>query len=346
MFTTLVSLTPPPLSSPAAIAGPRVQGVVHTAASESLVVNATVFNPANVLPGGAQGRLASLYRFATGVAYPLPQGDYAIELRNSTSVLGRSTFAVNFESEYHTAGAQNHAPLPRQDVSFIMEWVPGTTQVVLLHNNIILDQRSVALHAPDVTILEPSGKADWQSATTQTLRWRGTHIDGNDLSYTVAYSHDGKTWDILASELRTTELKVDVDTLAGSANVQFRVIATDGVNTTLATTTGPISVPNKPPAVVISSPAPVAVVEPDSLVVLQGTATDLEDGMLPDDKLVWTSDRMTAPLGTGPSVPVDTLQPGVHTITLTATDKDGLVSTASTRLVVGHQLNLPLIKNR
>jgi hypothetical protein len=81
-------------------------------------------------------------------------------------------------------------------------------------------------------------------------------------------------------------------------------------------------------------------------VVLQGSATDFEDGSLPDEALSWSSD-VQGGLGTGASLPIASLLPGAHTITLTAIDSYGITSSASVKIFVGYQLDMPVVvKNR
>ena len=74
---------------------------------------------------------------------------------------------------------------------------------------------------------------------------------------------------------------------------------------------------------------------------------DLENGSLGDSALSWVS-SIDGALGAGKLLEVN-LSPGVHTITLTATDSGGLTSTASIQVTVVAQttsinkLFLPLV---
>lgn len=54
---------------------------------------------------------------------------------------------------------------------------------------------------------------------------------------------------------------------------------------------------------------------------LAGEAYDLEDGLLPDSALKWSSD-LQGDLGAGAQLAVS-LKPGVHTLTLSVQDSDG-----------------------
>ena len=82
---------------------------------------------------------------------------------------------------------------------------------------------------------------------------------------------------------------------------------------------------------------------PGSLVVLQGLGSDLEDGHLPDEALAWSSNRQGA-LGVGPSLALTTLQPGLHTITLTVMDAGGQTASTSVKLFVCHRVFTPAVR--
>jgi len=76
--------------------------------------------------------------------------------------------------------------------------------------------------------------------------------------------------------------------------------------------------------------------------LLEGTATDLEDGPLSDDTLFsWQSDR-EGELGIGRSLLYDDLLPGQHTVTLTVADSEGYVSEDSVTIFIASPLYLPL----
>lgn len=342
MFNNFSALA---MSAASAPGEPRTGVFQTTASSESLVVNATLYNPDVPNEGGGKlGEFDELYKVEGGLAYALPSGDYAVELRDGQNVLRRETFAVSFESEYDQHGSEPGDPDPRPEmgVSFIMPWEAGTTSVVLLHGEQVLDERAVSAGAPNVTITSPSGPATWPAGSNQTLTWTGSDPDGDALSYSVFYSHDaGASWVILATGLTSQSFEVSVDSLAGGSDVRFRVVATDGINTGHDETDAAISVPNKAPEAIITGPVMGHVVTPGALVVLQGTATDLEDGGLPDEALQWSSDRQGG-LGTGPSVALNSLEAGEHTITLTAIDSNGQTASASVEIFVGHRVYLPI----
>jgi hypothetical protein len=331
--------------------------VMHpTAAGESLVINATVYNPD--LAPEVPGTLGELYRIEGGVAYTLTVGDYAIELRNADgAVLASQPFVVNFLSEYspdpgaHTGSPEDAPPFPPEptskvDVSFIVPWVDGTQSVALVHAGELLDQRLVSNNPPQVLITSPTGEETWNQGETHDVSWQGLDLDGDSLVYNLFYSNNGGAdWILLAGDLISPTYPVDVNSMAGGSDVRFRVVATDGINTAVDETDQAITIPNQPPMPTILNPAFGSIVVPGGLVVLQGSATDMEDGTLPDGSLVWSSDRQ-GELGVGPSVALNSLNPGKHVITLTATDSYGISVQASVQIDIAYPLYIPLIERQ
>jgi hypothetical protein len=121
------------------------------------------------------------------------------------------------------------------------------------------------------------------------------------------------------------------------------VVASDGINTGFDETPATITIPNHAPIPIISEPVPGSFHHPGDLIVFAGIATDMEDGTLPGSALVW-SDNVQGGLGTGPTLPINTLTPGKHIITLTATDSYGISSSTTVDIFVGYALFLPVTR--
>ena len=106
-------------------------------------------------------------------------------------------------------------------------------------------------------------------------------------------------------------------------------------------TTGPPVVPGGPTAT-ITSPANNTSYTTGQRIEFRGTGTDNEDGVLPDASLAWSSNRGGA-MGTGGSLDYKDLSVGSHTVTLTATDSDGLKGYATVAVTVNEVPVLPPI---
>jgi hypothetical protein len=63
---------------------------------------------------------------------------------------------------------------------------------------------------------------------------------------------------------------------------------------------------------------------------------------VPDEAVVWSSERQGV-LGTGPPLPLNILQPGLHVIKLTATDSRGHASALATSIFIDSRTYLPQI---
>jgi hypothetical protein len=311
----------------------------------ALAIEVTVTNPAL---GPEMGFFTSLAKVDANVPIITPQpGDYSVELRDSgNAVLSSTTFAASFESEYSAhRGGQPGDPSPTAVAAAQMSipWVDGTAKIVLLHGASVLQSRDVSPTPPSVQFTSPTTAQTWAAGTTETLTWTASDPDpGTTLTYSVFYSIDGSEWDLLAANLTATSLAVEVDSLAGSPLARFRVVANDGLLIGEDETNAPISVPDKAPNAVIVSPENGNQVGIGDLLVLQGAGTDLEDGDLGDLALSWSSDRQGA-LGSGSVLPINNLQPGLHRITLTATDGNGQTGQSTVEVFVGARVELPLI---
>ena len=147
--------------------------------------------------------------------------------------------------------------------------------------------------------------------------------------YSVDYSPNGDQWYSLCPNTTETSLTVDLDRLPGGTAAVIRVTARCGVATTQGYSER-FTVPDKPPVAYIEH----ADVSQDD-VILTGYAYDLLDGTIYDEaRLAWSSD-LDGEIGRGNLVFADSLTPGRHTITLTATNSRGLASIATVSVTIG-----------
>jgi hypothetical protein len=200
----------------------------------------------------------------------------------------------------------------------------------------------VSADSPQVRLITPNGGERLQRAN-YNVTWRADDANHDEMTYTLLYSADGgTTWQTAAEGITVKQFNVDVGRLPGSTTALFRVIATDGVNTGQDDSDAVFLVPATAPSVRIISPGNGASFRTSQTIVLDGKATDIEQGELDDASLRWSSDIQGA-LGEGRSVAVSDLTPGLHTITLTATDRDGLATDASIVLEIVED-DLPILE--
>lgn len=163
------------------------------------------------------------------------------------------------------------------------------------------------------------------------VTWESSDPDGDLLTHTLAYSPDGgETWQGFAVGLEKTSMTAPRWGLPGSDDGLLKVIVSDGTHTIEAVSER-FSLPNNAPMVYIEEESfEVSVAAP---VILDADALDPEDGQLPGESIVWTSD-IDGLLGTGNQLYCmnDRLSVGEHTILATATDSAG--DTQSARVVV------------
>ncbi len=203
--------------------------------------------------------------------------------------------------------------------NLILPDLEGVEKIQLIRGGQVIAERSKTNHAPVVTLTSPQGGGLVQGMLN--VAWTATDEDGDRLSYSVLYSiNGGEVFETIGVELHQASLQYDTAKLGGSDRAVVRVVVTDGFNTT-SVDSQPFRVTSKPPRLVILSPAEGQTIFNGTNVTLEAEAFDPEDGPIPDDSIQWESD-LEGPLGTGHSLGV-TLPLGSHTLTVTATDRDG-----------------------
>lgn len=228
---------------------------------------------------------------------------------------------------------------PSKLFSLYTAMITGTKRITLKKENAVLAERIVSGNSPKIAISTPTGELSGK----QVISWIGEDADKDALTYSVWYTTNSKQWIPLAINLIKTSYEVNCDNLPGSDRAQFRVLASDGINTTEAHTTAMIRVAFKKPQVVISPmgnfnnpgvPNQIIAVSDANPLMLSGTAYDWEDGQSINlNTLQWRSDR-DGELGVGSWIVIRKLSPGKHKITLTATDSDKMQGSDSIQVVV------------
>ncbi len=295
----------------------------NATASEHLVVTGKILSPTDVITLSAFFRVPNSLDSVDHIS-----GTYHIRLlgAGNTELLDYP-FAPKF------------SPEDGEPVGLINEatpWMTGTQSIVILHNTPALITRTVSAHTPVITVTAPNG-GELLSGSSYTVTWTASDADSDPLTYLLEYSTDnGATWQLLGTNITRTQATIDLSLLPGTAQGLFRVWASDGVNTAFDASDAVFSVPSKLPSITSISPISDTAYVLSQTVTLEGSAYDPEDNVLGDAQLQWTSSLQGA-LGTGAFLQTTDLITGTHVITLTATDSDHNVATATTVITIGEE---------
>jgi hypothetical protein len=250
----------------------------------------------------------------------------------SGNTLATQALKVEF---YVTTNPPRH--LTEAPFSGTMRFPEGTArfQIVRAGDGAILKELAVSATPPQVSAVTPTTPGSLISGP-YTITWTARDAEADGLTYKVEYNADpagGQSeWMVLATELEERQWVEDFSQLPGGPAAVLRVTATDGVLAGSALS-AIFTVPFKAPQAFIDELEWGSRYEYGATILLEGEGYDLNDGWLPNDKLQWTSD-LAGLLGHGSPLMVENLQPGEHTITLTATNGAGLQGTAQIKLTV------------
>ena len=229
-----------------------------------------------------------------------------------------------------------------ETVEFLLTFSAPEQQVAQI--NLLIDDQVVSSlqpgsSEPKVTILEPTSTRVYQD--NMTISWMGTDTDANDsLWYIIQYSPDGgQSWLLLGADVsrpqNTDPLTLYLDDLnwvPGSTQGLVRIIASDGINTTIAFS-DIFEVAEQAPLAFINSPELGQSFPAGPPVTLRGGAMDIEDSRLLEGDLEWDIDEYLTIQGESDIV-VEGLAPGNHSVQLTATDSSGLKGTITATLQI------------
>jgi len=162
-----------------------------------------------------------------------------------------------------------------------------------------------------------SGAAPKGTSTQRQLCWGANDADGDPLHYQVEYSpNGGGHWSTLAVDLEDSCFDIDLATLVSSNSGQFRIIASDGFNSSPPMLVPAGVVADQGPLVLLGQSASVSNLLDGELTLLSATAYDREDGTLDASRVVWRDGQGTL-LGNGSASVSATPVPVPYSVTAT-----------------------------
>ena len=206
-------------------------------------------------------------------------------------------------------------------------WSPQAVAIRFLKGKDVLYIHPIESHKPQLKVQPVSMKDGLQPFK---IRWSSENE--HQLLYILRYSNDGgKSWKVIAANLKRTEMEIIPSVLPGGENCMIQIVASSGIRTVTAVTKlSPI--PIKPRQAMIMTPRSTDVVKESEEISFMGTAYSCNFESCDLQEVVWTS-NIDGVLGKGFTI-VRRLSQGLHTITFTIPDGLGNVSIASTLLRV------------
>jgi hypothetical protein len=288
----------------------------------------TVFG--NISSDGASASIIGQHVDRVFGTPPRTPGSHAIRLLGADGAV-LATYAFTPEAEADSATTAGAGP--SSSFGQVVPFAPGTRQIQIVEaapGGRVIGSRAVSASAPAI------GNVAVQTASNPatgvvTVDWSASDADGDPLDFDIFYTRDqGASLQPVMLGVSGQSAQIDTSKLPGGPG-QFRVVATDGVNTASADSAS-FTLANKLPVPRILAPGAGATIFEGQLVNLEGRATDPQDGVIAESGLAWSVSGRA--LGAGGKVSVSDLARGVNQVMLQATNSLGLSSTGEIVITV------------
>lgn len=197
-------------------------------------------------------------------------------------------------------------------------FAPATKTVRFLRDTVVVHEVKVL---EDKAALQISWKPTATVRGRKTITWSARHPGGAPLEFLLRYSHsNGTVWQRVGRRTTATSHTIDFDSLPGGKKCKIAVVATDGINTTIAETKAFEVGVKRYRAFILSSLDGETIPEGASIRI-QGQGFVLEELRAETEQLAWASSRDGA-LGKGMFLDLSVLSAGKHTVTLHAGPDD------------------------
>jgi len=190
--------------------------------SQSILAVGTVISP-------NQATLDNWYVLPDADPEWTENGDYTFEFRDAGGNL-IDDFDVDISMALNAVPGPQVYQLDQMPFAVILPYFDGTKQIVLKKEVSTLATKTVSANAPIVVLTSPNGGEALSGLVNVT--WSGSDLDGDDLEYSLLVSNDNAlNWATVQVGLSSTNYLWDTSLLPPGNQYLFRVIVTDGVNT-------------------------------------------------------------------------------------------------------------------
>ena len=187
-------------------------------------------------------KIHSTSRINKGIAEKEVAGPEEVTIRfiNAAGKTMKS-YVVNLRRDTDISPDQDQTGL----IDAVVPFVPKAAKLDVLLFGEVVDSRTISKRAPKIRNLKggqvPGARA-LGGPNTPVFTWDASDDDNDQLTYTVLASTDrGKTWETIAVGLTETKLEINPEEFGKASTILLRVIANDGVNTSVITANQPFN---------------------------------------------------------------------------------------------------------
>ncbi|MGB5052436.1 MAG: hypothetical protein WBO46_26025 [Caldilineaceae bacterium] len=266
---------------------------------------------------------------------PAPSGEYAILLKDgSGGELARIPFTPS-TAEYGPPAPGEEGSETVAGLLFAEQIAPasGAERVDIVHGGTVLTNIQPGAAPPTVTVTSPNG-GEIVAGDTLTVTWSASDPDGDPLLANIQYSPDGgASWVMLAQRVAGPSAAISTTNTPAGAAALVRVWVSDGLHSAADISDAAFTVPNRAPAIEITSPPDGTTAVLNQTVHFAAIAIDPDSGLLDGSVIAWSS-HLDGALGTGDDLAYAELTQGPHIISAVADDGAGGVITATRTITV------------
>jgi hypothetical protein len=152
------------------------------------------------------------------------------------------------------------------------------------------------------------------------LNWKVKKIK-DDMRFSIRFSHDGKKWKSLGTNIKKTNLTISTENLPGGENCMVELTASSGFRSSIKRIEG-INIPRKARKIFLHIPKNNEQFEFGAPVYFSGSGYSPDHGLSRPEEILWFVDKEQL-LGKGFQVIYHELPEGTHEITLQVDDGHG-----------------------